>query len=400
MARIGNPPIYPRGAAAGLLDRLPGRTLEGGGAGGVAVVAQGPAAGPLPDRPGLVRAHRAHEAGQVVRPPDQEHLLPGGEEAVDPLPGVADQAGPARRRLEDAGGGREAGGGHRLAVEVQHQAGAAVERRVQGGGAVADGAYVGRQREPLPARAAEDEAGLRDALGGPQEVVPEAGLPVREAVAQEEDVAGQGCVRGHRVVVRRVDGVVHRDDPAGPQVAVGRHDRVAPAVGEDAGEAGDQGTQVRVRGGALGQGGGGVHVPEGHRHGGGVVGQPGLHLAVEGPAVVALDDQVGLRPGGAQLPLQRFPAGDDAHLAVGRVLGQIAVVLTVVDVLLHEADAVPPGAEGPAHPAVVGRCPVPVGRDDAGAEDDQLQAQARRGRTGARRRRLRVTPAMAVTNVD
>src|SRR5690606_20057960 len=49
------------------------------------------------------------------------------QELVDPVPGVADDAGPCPRRLEDAGRRREAVAGHALPVDVEDGERRAVE---------------------------------------------------------------------------------------------------------------------------------------------------------------------------------------------------------------------------------------------------------------------------------
>ena len=161
-----------------------------------------PARGPAPRRRSPWRARRA-EPGQVPRHLARRRAAtrisrPGSRNCSTPVPGVGDQAGAGARGLEHPGRRREAVGRHAGAVDVEHRAGRAVEGVVVGGADMADVADVGRQRPVVPAGAAQQEAGLRQRLGGGEEELVDPRLAVGQPVAEEAELGREARVRRHR----------------------------------------------------------------------------------------------------------------------------------------------------------------------------------------------------------
>jgi hypothetical protein len=122
------------------------------------------------------------------------------------------------------------------------------------------------------------------------------------------------------------------------------------------------------------KGGGGIDIPE-HRQG--IV--PGLaqdalkKLRIIDPDAARLDDHIGV-PRLCQNGRQTSGRGRPDHhpRPFGRI--DVTVGLPVIDVGLVEGDLVAARGERPQDPAVIGRCAVPVGRQQARSVKGDLHA--------------------------
>ena len=88
---------------------------------GVGVLGQHPAQRRLSDGAGAVRGEGGDVVGDVLAVAGDQHLRVGGEELLDPLPRIGDQAGGGAGGLEDPGGGGETDMRHRIARDVEHR---------------------------------------------------------------------------------------------------------------------------------------------------------------------------------------------------------------------------------------------------------------------------------------
>ena len=244
-------------------------------------------------------------------------------------------------------------------------------------GDVAERADVRRQRAVVPAGAAEQERARGRQLRRAQEELLHARLAVREAIAEEGEVAREPLVALDGVVRLGVERVVDGHAVTRAERPVALHDGIAAAVGEDEVVARHQRAErvVLVRLHAR-ERRGRVDVPEDGRaraeleHG-------GLELGVEHADAAGLHDHV--RTCGAVERLAPACRLEDDDLGPAGIV-EVAVLLALVGVRLEEGDAVPALVERADEPAVVRRRAVPVGRDEAGGEPGDPHAAASSGR--------------------
>ena len=314
------------------------------------------------------------DGGAVLR---HQHLGARLQELLDALPGVGDLTGPGAGGLEEARGGRPAVAHHAVAVDVQHRHGRAVQRVVVGGVDVSDVRDVRRHRLVVPAVAAEQEAAVRRRGRRAEEELVDARLAVGQPVGEEGEIAREARLRRLGVMGGRIERVVDRHALARPERCVGRHHRIAAAVGQHEVVARDQRAERirRVVVHAL-ERRRRVHVPERHQ----VVGAAQRrHLAlqqlVEHADAARLDDQVRVA---RVLQRRRHAVGAlariDHHARVVGI-GDVAVLLPPVRVRLVEGDVVPAGVQRPDDAAVVRGGAVPVGGDEAGAEEGDVHGR-------------------------
>ncbi len=131
------------------------------------------------------------------------------------------------------------------------------------GAHVAEPADVAGHGLVVPTIAAKQEAAVCQPLGRVQEEGFDARLAVRQSIGQQRQVGFEPGLAQHGMVGLRIEGVVDRPAVRRTEGAIGLHHRGAASVGQH---------HVQIRqppaqrvlgiGPQLGQGGGGVHVPE------------------------------------------------------------------------------------------------------------------------------------------
>ena len=238
--------------------------------------------------------------------------------------------------------------------------------------AVAD---IGGHRLRLPAIAADQEAAVGQGGGGAEEELLHPRFTVGQAVAEESEVAGEAVVRRHGMVRRGIERVVDRHALRRAEAGVCIDDGRAAAVGQDHVEPRQRpGDGVRGIAAHLVERRGGVDVPEQlQRVGAGVVEDTVDQFSVEHTDARRLHDDVGMRRLGEDGTQPVGGGGVDDRAGIGGRI-DVAVLLPVEGVGLVEGDVVAVGGEGGEDAAVIGRGPVPVARQEAGAVEGDLHA--------------------------
>ena len=337
------------------------------------VVREDAVAGALANLEALGVGDVAEDASDVVGIGGDEDLFARLEELFEADPRIGEDSGGAGGGLEEADGGRPAGGDHVVSCEVQGEARGGIEGRVIARGDVDELADVGREGGGGRVLWAGDEEVLCGiAGGGAVEEMHEFGLAIGGVGAEVAEIAAELRVDGGGTIGVGIDGAVEGDGApgaeAGLEFAQGR------AAGEaEIGRIGGDERGVEIGGAAGGaemrKGDGGVDVVEEEGLAGAVGESEGGGDGVG--EVGADDDDVGVcaegeEGGGVARPVVVEMDGGEGWL------GHVAIAAIPLDVFFDEVDLVAAAGECAEERSIGGGVAVAPGRGDGEAVEDEF----------------------------
>src|SRR5581483_5538268 len=148
-------------------------------------------------------------------------------------PSVRDEAGAGSGGFKNPGRRRKTDPRHRLAVYVQHHAGGTVNQIMLSGTDMTNPANIPRKSLSSPPFTTKQKLKFWGAFGGCQKKLLDPCFTVRQAIANEGQIASEAVIRVHRIVSLGIKSVVDWETIPGAQIHVLLNYRIAAAVSKD-----------------------------------------------------------------------------------------------------------------------------------------------------------------------
>src|SRR5436309_1521416 len=182
------------------------------------------------DLPRLLGPESRKNVGDTVGVSRGQQLLAWLEERLDSGPGVSEDAGCGTGRFEHACRRREAVTRHAFPVEVEGRQCRAEKDVVLPSSDVAGQPDVRWYLLGLPTRASQQELASGEAPRRLEEEFLDTRFPVRQAIAEKTEVAGESVVARGRIMRLGVERIVDRHACTRAQLVIGAHDGGTAAV--------------------------------------------------------------------------------------------------------------------------------------------------------------------------